>query len=152
MNWRKFPPNQKLFPYKFSSSQTRGKAEIEMLLLIRPHSIQLSSLTMYVIQTHLLPSSLYIYLLKKWYIYNVNDENFSNILFWRSIFVSIKKKKEDILQIYCIYIMTCCYFCVCCVYIFTIMLQTWKKKKNVGFFISYSHNIWDSILQFKLLK
>ena len=131
MNWRKFPPNQKLFPYKFSSSQTRGKAEIEMLLLIRPHSIQLSSLTMYVIQTHLLPSSLYIYLLKKWYIYNVNDENFSNILFWRSIFVSIKKKKkEDILQIYCIYIMTCCYFCVCCVYICTIMLQTWKKKKK----------------------
>lgn len=70
------------------------------------------------------------------YIYNVNDENFSNILFWRSIFVSIKKKKkEDILQIYCIYIMTCCYFCVCCVYICTIMLQTWKKKKRWLFHI-----------------
>lgn len=96
--------------------------------------------------------TIYLSIKKMIYIYNVNDENFSNILFWRSIFVSIKKKKkEDILQIYCIYIMTCCYFCVCCVYICTIMLQTWKKK-NVGFFISYSHNIWDSILQFKLLK
>lgn len=132
MNWRKFPPNQKLFPYKFSSSQTRGKAEIEMLLLIRPHSIQLSSLTMYVIQTHLLPSSLYIYLLKKWYIYNVNDENFSNILFWRSIFVSIKKKRGYSTNLFYLYNDVLLFLCMLCIYMYN-HVTNMKKKKTLAF-------------------